>query len=186
MYSALPLSKMIEYEMTDKQFQRCESLALKVTAKRKPSYKTDWNHSAFRTDHYASMIGFAGEFCFHQIISVYFKSIPLPDMNVHRSIRKIDFEWKTPIGTLHEVKSTVQNAEGGVNYVREDMIDRADVFWFMSTIDPTSRSYWLRGYVTADELQERGKKKKGRGKWVNYVIETDRLNPVSNFLKLKS
>lgn len=172
--------------MTQKQFNRCESVALQVTSKRKKGWKTDWNRSAFSTAHYASLIGFAGEFCFHQIMSVYFKSIPLADLSVHRSIRKIDFEWKTPIGSLHEVKTTVQSPEGGVNYVREDMIDRAEVFWFMSTIEPTSHSYWLRGYVTADELKERGQQKKGRGKWVNYVIETDSLNPVSQFLEMRA
>ena len=185
-FADLPESRMISYEMTDKQFKRCEEVALKVTAKRKKGWKTDWHRSAFRTDHHASLIGFAGEFCFHQIMSVYFRSIPLPDLSVHRSPRKIDFEWKTPLGSLHEVKTTVQSAEGGVNYVREDMIERSDVFWFMSTIDSTCKLYTLRGFATCDILKERGKLKKGRGKWTNYVIETDDLDPVSEFLKLRA
>lgn len=186
MTELLPVARMIEYELTERQWNECERVSLAILNKRKAGWKTDWHRGTFNKPHLSTRIGLCGEIAFHQIMRTYFKTIPFPDMAVQRSPNKVDFVWKTPLGSLHEVKTTVQSPQGGVNYLRQDVVERADLYWFMATTDQDSRSFYLRGFATRDHIKTKAVLKSGRGKWDNYVLDTDDLFPVSRFLNLKS
>lgn len=177
---------MVAYELTERQWNECERVALAILNKRKAGWKTDWHRGTFKQPHMSTRIGLCGEIAFHQIMRAWFKQIPFPDMSVQRRPNKIDFDWTTPAGKLHEVKTTVQSPEGGVNYLREDVVDRADVYWFMAVTHQDSREFYLRGWATRDHIKQHGTVKSGRGKWNNYVLDTDDLLPVSLFTNLRS
>ena len=183
--SLLPASKMLSYELTDKQYSRCLSAAIAITKRRKKDWKSDWHKSAFSEPHKATMIGLCGEIAFYQILSTYFKKLPHPDLSVNDKRKQSDFIWSTPFGSKHEIKTTVQSPEGGVNYLRKQAADRSDLFWFLSTVDVETRLFYLRGFATQDHLKKYAIEKKGRGNWINLVIETDDLLPVNKLIKLK-
>lgn len=180
-----PVASMQSYELTDRQWRECNRVSLAILDKRKAGWKTDWHRGTFQQPHVSTRIGLCGEIAFHQILRTYFKRVPFPDLSVNQRPSKIDFEWKTPLGNKHEVKTTVQTAEGGVNYLREDVVNRADLYWFMATDSADSRTITLRGFATRKRIKDRATVKKGRGKWSNFVIDTDDLFPLSWFLSLK-
>lgn len=119
------------------------------------------------------------------ILSTYFKSIPFYNIDVDYGVKSEDFIWKTPVGQKHEVKTTVAAPDAQPNYLRKQAVDKAEVFWFMSIADADSATVYMRGWCTQDELLNRAKIKQGKGKWVNYVIETDQLNTVASFLQMR-
>lgn len=179
------LSSMVSYELTERQWNECNRVALAILDKRKAGWKTDWHRGTFQQPHISTRVGLCGEIAFHQILRTYFKRIPYPDLSVNQRPSKIDFEWETPLGNKHEVKTTIQNPDGGVNYLREDVVDRADLYWFLATDSIDSRCFTLRGFATRKRVKTLGNIKKGRGKWSNYVLDTENLFPLSWFLSLK-
>ena len=119
------------------------------------------------------------------ILSVYFKSIPMYNIDIDYGVKSEDFIWKTPVGAKHEVKTTVASPDSQPNYLRKQAVDKGEVFWFMSIRDASIAEVYMRGWCTRDELLNRSTIKQGKGDWFNYVIETDRLNPVASFLKMR-
>ena len=118
-------------------------------------------------------------------MSVWFQSIPVPNIDPVKKVQRYDFDWKTPVGQKHEVKTTVAEAESERNYVREKAVENADTFWFLSTPDTENGSVYLRGWCRKEELIESSVKAKGKGNWENLLIETESLNSIKEFLDMR-
>jgi hypothetical protein len=177
---------MLSYQLTSQQIAKCIRCAREVTDRRSKFSKgkgSTWHAGSFGTPDVSTRVGFFGEVALYEILSVWFKSIPSPKIEVTTAVQKYDFDWKTPVGSKHEVKTTVAAPDGDQNYVRVKAIPHADTFWFLSTSDPECGDVYLRGWVTKDELLERSVERKGRGNWVNRVIETENLNTANQFLE---
>lgn len=179
---------MICYQLTDCQIARCRSAAKQVTERRSRFSKgkgSQWHQGQFGTPDVSTRVGFFGEIALHEIISVWFKSIPVPNIDPVKKVQRYDFDWKTPVGQKHEVKTTVAEAESERNYVREKAVESADTFWFLSTPDTENGLVYLRGWCRRDELLERSVKAKGKGNWENLLIETESLNSIKDFLDMR-
>lgn len=181
-----PVRGMIVYQLNTDEIRRASVAALQVTKQRRRFSKnvgSAWHKGAFRSPEISTRIGFFGEIAFWQIMSVYFKDLPMPAIDVDRRVRRFDFDWNTPFGSRHEVKTTIGSADGERNYVREDAAELADVFWFIATHSDGSGRMVLRGWISAEDLSHKAQKLTGRGGWKNLVIATEDLNPVSRFIR---
>lgn len=184
-----PVSTMICYQLTDKQYLECQRAAEAVTQRRARFSKGkggDWHAGAFSKPSISTRVGFCGELAFYEILSTWFKSLPRYELQVKKKVDKCDYKWTTPLGSRHEVKTTVASPDGEYNYIRQQAVEDSEVFWFMSTQDTESRDYYLRGYVTAEQLKDRATLKKGRGDWHNYLMLTEDLEKLSTFLDLRA
>lgn len=179
---------MYAYQLTHAQLHDCKKNAIAVTKARQIYSKgkgQQWHRGQFDRPSTSTMIGFKGEIAFYEILSVYFKTLPMYQITVQKKVKKHDFEWKTPLGNLHEVKTTVGAAVSEANFVREKAIKSADLFWFMSVASVDESTVFLRGWLTQSELIERATLVKGKGNWKNYRVDTDQLNGLNDFLKLR-
>lgn len=178
--------QMIRCELTCQQMKQSSERAIAIWNTRqkwRSGKNDDWQRGQFSSPWLSHAIGLRGEIAFREMLGVYLPQIPTVDFGTHRKPNASDFVFDSTFGKKHEVKTTVNRDLFSVNYVRADHVERNDVFWFMCVRELDSPNFVLRGFVTRDELQSRGTKKSGRGKWENYVIETEMLNPVSQFVR---
>ena len=183
-----PVSGMVCYELSQTELRSCSAAAesiANVRGKWAKNKASKWAQGMYGSRALTMQIGFTGEIAMWNILSVYFKSIPHYNIQVDYGCKDCDFDWKTPVGAKHEVKTTVASPDGQPNYLRKQAVDNADVFWFMSMQETRSSEVYMRGWCTRDELLDRAVIKQGKGDWFNYVIDTDRLNPLSTFLQLR-
>lgn len=185
---ANPKSGMYSYQLTDMQVSKCIRCAKEVTDRRSRYSKgkgSKWHAGSFNSPDVSTRVGFFGEIAFYEILSTYFKSVPKPNIEVTTAVKRYDCDWKTPVGSKHEIKTTVSFPEGEQNYVRVKALENADTFWFMSTDRVDSGHVYMRGWLTKSELLERSTEKKGKGNWVNRVVATENLNSLNQFLELR-
>lgn len=184
-----PVSKMVAYQLTSQQIAQCKRCAIEVSNKRARFSKgrgSKWHKGQFATPDIATRIGFFGEIAIYQILSIWFPRVPFSNIEVRHKVQKFDFEWTTPVGSKHEVKTTVALPEAERNYVRQSAVNNADVFWFFATEDAECGLLYLRGWCEKAFLLENADVKQGKGNWKNYVIDTDLLKPLPQFLKLRA
>ena len=182
-------SKMVCYELTKLQMRTCRQCAIEVTEQRAKWSKgrgSQWHKGQFDTPDVSTRIGFFGEIALYEILRVWFPKMRYPDIQVRRKVQRYDFDWNTPAGSKHEVKTTVAAPDADANYVRESAVENADVFWFMATEDPDCGIVFLRGWCTRSELLDLGLVKHGKGNWKNYVMETELLRQLPDFLEFRN
>ena len=185
---ANPASKMVAYQLTRAQIAQCRRCAIEVSEKRAKWSKGrggKWHQGQFATPDVATRIGFFGEIAIYQILSIWFPRVPFSNIEVRQKVQKFDFEWQTPVGAKHEVKTTVALPDAELNYVRQSAVNNADVFWFFATEDAECGLLYLRGWCEKNHLLENGYIKQGKGDWKNYVIETEVLKQLPQFLDLR-
>ena len=181
-------ASMYACQLTHAQISECKKNAISVTQARQKYSRGKggkWHRGQFNRPWTSTMVGFKGEVALYEILSVYFKTFPMYQIGLQKKVKRHDYEWRTPLGKLHEVKTTVSAADSAANFVREKAINSADLFWFMSIPSIEETNVFLRGWLTKSELLERSTVVKGKGDWKNYRVDTDQLNGLNDFLKLR-
>jgi len=186
---ANPVSKMVAYQLTRAQLAKCRRCAIEVSEKRARWSKgrgSKWHKGQFATPDIATRIGFFGEIAIYELLNIWFPKVPYPNIEVSQKVQKYDFEWATPVGCKHEVKTTVAEPEAEQNYVRQSAVNNADVFWFLSTENAECGMMYLRGWCEKQYLLDHAMVKQGKGNWNNYVMQTEDLRSLNEFLKYRS
>lgn len=185
MFGFVNAKQMIRVELTPEQMRSSLNAGKAITEKRSTWRKesTGWSRGMFDDPATGIVVGLRGEMAFREIVSVYRSDVPPVDVSTHRRPSKTDFVFDSPFGKKHEVKTTIQKDLFGINYVRSDHLTRNDCFWFCVVREIQSPKFVLRGWITAQEIQQRGQRKNGRGNWENWIVETADLNPISQFVR---